>query len=34
MPFHMFSKTFAPLEAHLEKDWPRDVTEQHWVSIF
>ncbi|MFQ6662880.1 hypothetical protein Gotur_030582, partial [Gossypium turneri] len=30
----MFSKTFAPLEAHLEKDWPKDVTEQHWVSIF
>ncbi|MFQ6661110.1 hypothetical protein Gotur_029379, partial [Gossypium turneri] len=30
----MFSKTFAPLEAHLEKDWPRDVTEQHWVSVF
>ncbi|MFQ6637310.1 hypothetical protein Gotur_014241 [Gossypium turneri] len=26
----MFSKTFAPLEAHLEKDWPKDVTEQHW----
>ncbi|MFQ6671076.1 hypothetical protein Gotur_035731 [Gossypium turneri] len=30
----MFSKTFAPLEAHLEKDWPNDVTEQHWVSVF
>ncbi|MFQ6655320.1 hypothetical protein Gotur_025928, partial [Gossypium turneri] len=30
----MFSKTFAPLEAHLEKDWPKDVTEQYWVSIF
>ncbi|MFQ6637313.1 hypothetical protein Gotur_014241 [Gossypium turneri] len=30
----MFSKTFAPLEAHLEKDWPKDVTEQHWVSVF
>ncbi|MFQ6660662.1 hypothetical protein Gotur_029085, partial [Gossypium turneri] len=29
-PFHMFSKTFAPLEVHLEKDWPKDVTEQHW----
>ncbi|MBA0788965.1 hypothetical protein Gotri_025433, partial [Gossypium trilobum] len=29
-PFHMFSKTFAPLEAHLEKNWPMDVTEQHW----
>ncbi|MFQ6670813.1 hypothetical protein Gotur_035574 [Gossypium turneri] len=33
-PFHMFSKTFTPLEAHIEKDWPRDVPEQHWVSIF
>ncbi|MFQ6660661.1 hypothetical protein Gotur_029085, partial [Gossypium turneri] len=33
-PFHMFSKTFAPLEVHLEKDWPKDVTEQHWVSVF
>ncbi|MFQ6657710.1 hypothetical protein Gotur_027270, partial [Gossypium turneri] len=33
-PFHMFSKTFAPLEAHLEKDWPRDVTKQHWVLVF
>ncbi|MBA0706124.1 hypothetical protein Golax_018255 [Gossypium laxum] len=22
----MFSKTFAPLEAYLEKDWPEDVT--------
>ncbi|MBA0788247.1 hypothetical protein Gotri_025979 [Gossypium trilobum] len=33
-PFHMFSKTFASLEAYLEKDWPKDVTEQHWVSIF
>ncbi|MBA0845100.1 hypothetical protein Goarm_022285 [Gossypium armourianum] len=32
--FHMFSKTFALLEAHLEKDWPKDITEQHWVSIF
>ncbi|MFQ6657717.1 hypothetical protein Gotur_027276 [Gossypium turneri] len=31
--FHMFSKTFAPLEAHLEKDWPKDVTEQHWVIL-
>ncbi|MFQ6670815.1 hypothetical protein Gotur_035574, partial [Gossypium turneri] len=29
-PFHMFSKTFAPLEARIEKDWPRDVTEQYW----
>ncbi|MFQ6648111.1 hypothetical protein Gotur_021109, partial [Gossypium turneri] len=25
----MFSKTFALLEAHLEKDWPKDITEQH-----
>ncbi|MBA0760030.1 hypothetical protein Gotri_022823 [Gossypium trilobum] len=33
-PFHMFSKTFAPLEALLEKDWPNDVTEQHWISVF
>ncbi|MFQ6670820.1 hypothetical protein Gotur_035574 [Gossypium turneri] len=33
-PFHMFSKTFAPLEARIEKDWPRDVTEQYWVSVF
>ncbi|MBA0788246.1 hypothetical protein Gotri_025979 [Gossypium trilobum] len=31
-PFHMFSKTFASLEAYLEKDWPKDVTEQHWFS--
>ncbi|MBA0575322.1 hypothetical protein Golob_024015, partial [Gossypium lobatum] len=31
-PFHMFSKTFSPLEAHLKKDWPKDITEQHWVS--
>ncbi|MBA0576942.1 hypothetical protein Golob_027947 [Gossypium lobatum] len=30
----MFSKTFTPLEAHLEKDWPNDVIEQHWVSVF
>ncbi|MFQ6624849.1 hypothetical protein Gotur_004066 [Gossypium turneri] len=30
----MFSKIFAPLEAYLEKDWPKDVTEQHWVSVF
>ncbi|MBA0767367.1 hypothetical protein Gotri_016258, partial [Gossypium trilobum] len=28
----MFSKTFTPFEAHLEKDWPKDVTEQHWVA--
>ncbi|MFQ6652414.1 hypothetical protein Gotur_024294, partial [Gossypium turneri] len=33
-PFHMFSKTFAPLETHIGKDWPKDVTEQHWVSVF
>ncbi|KAG8471787.1 hypothetical protein CXB51_036088 [Gossypium anomalum] len=33
-PFHMFSKTFAPLKAYLEKDWPKDVTEQHWVLVF
>ncbi|MFQ6660758.1 hypothetical protein Gotur_029151 [Gossypium turneri] len=33
-PFHMFSKTFAPLEVHIEKDWPNDVTEQQWVSVF
>ncbi|KAG8492588.1 hypothetical protein CXB51_009977 [Gossypium anomalum] len=33
-PFHMFSKTFSPLEAYLEKEWPKEVTEQHWVSIF
>ncbi|MFQ6622132.1 hypothetical protein Gotur_002067 [Gossypium turneri] len=30
----MFSKTFTPLEAYPEKDWPKDVTEQHWVSVF
>ncbi|MFQ6660762.1 hypothetical protein Gotur_029151 [Gossypium turneri] len=30
----MFSKTFAPLEVHIEKDWPNDVTEQQWVSVF
>ncbi|MBA0792758.1 hypothetical protein Gohar_017230, partial [Gossypium harknessii] len=29
-PFYMFSKTFTPLEAYPEKDWPKDVTEQHW----
>ncbi|KAG8493641.1 hypothetical protein CXB51_011779 [Gossypium anomalum] len=33
-PFHMFSKAFAPLEAYLKKEWPREVTEQHWVSVF
>ncbi|KAG8471622.1 hypothetical protein CXB51_036694 [Gossypium anomalum] len=33
-PFHMFSKTFARLEAYLKKEWPKEVTEQHWVSVF
>ncbi|KAG8496218.1 hypothetical protein CXB51_009256 [Gossypium anomalum] len=33
-PFHMFSKTFALLEAYLKKEWPKEVTEQHWVSVF
>ncbi|KAG8496322.1 hypothetical protein CXB51_007466 [Gossypium anomalum] len=33
-PFNMFSKAFAPLEAYLKKEWPREVTEQHWVSVF
>ncbi|KAG8503903.1 hypothetical protein CXB51_001856 [Gossypium anomalum] len=33
-PFHMFSKTFAPLEAYLERKWPKDVTEEHWVLVF
>ncbi|KAG8485359.1 hypothetical protein CXB51_021725 [Gossypium anomalum] len=33
-PFHMFSKIFAPLEADLEKEWPKEVTEQYWVSVF
>ncbi|KAG8500525.1 hypothetical protein CXB51_002658 [Gossypium anomalum] len=33
-PFHMFSKTFAPLEAYLKKEWPKEITEQHWVSVF
>ncbi|MBA0770399.1 hypothetical protein Gotri_019043, partial [Gossypium trilobum] len=28
----MFSKTFTLLEAYLEKDWPKDVTEQHWFA--
>ncbi|MFQ6655918.1 hypothetical protein Gotur_026253, partial [Gossypium turneri] len=32
-PFHMFSKTFAPSEAHLEKGWPKDVTEQYWGGV-
>ncbi|MBA0878474.1 hypothetical protein Goshw_007459 [Gossypium schwendimanii] len=31
-PFRMFSKMFAPLETHIEKDWPNDVTEQQWIS--
>ncbi|KAG8485281.1 hypothetical protein CXB51_021842 [Gossypium anomalum] len=34
IPFHMFSKTFSPLEAYREKEWPKEVTEQHWVSVF
>ncbi|KAG8490233.1 hypothetical protein CXB51_015977 [Gossypium anomalum] len=33
-PFHMFSKTFSPLEAYLEKEWLKEVTEQYWVSVF
>ncbi|KAG8482674.1 hypothetical protein CXB51_023949 [Gossypium anomalum] len=33
-PFHMFSKTFALLEAYLKKEWPKEVTEQHWISVF
>ncbi|KAG8502393.1 hypothetical protein CXB51_000451 [Gossypium anomalum] len=33
-PFHMFSKTFAPLEAYLKKEWPKEITKQHWVSVF
>ncbi|KAG8500631.1 hypothetical protein CXB51_004478 [Gossypium anomalum] len=33
-PFHMFSKAFSPLEAYLKKEWPKEVTEQHWVSVF
>ncbi|KAK5802319.1 hypothetical protein PVK06_029907 [Gossypium arboreum] len=33
-PFHMFSKTFSPLEAYLKKEWPKEVTEEHWVSVF
>ncbi|KAG8492233.1 hypothetical protein CXB51_009871 [Gossypium anomalum] len=33
-PFHMFSKTFSPLEAYIKKEWPKEVTEQHWVSVF
>ena len=30
----MFSKTFAPLEAYIEREWPKDVTEEYWVSVF
>ncbi|KAG8492229.1 hypothetical protein CXB51_009894 [Gossypium anomalum] len=33
-PFHMFSKTFSPLEAYLKKEWPKEVTEEQWVSVF
>ncbi|KAK5812476.1 hypothetical protein PVK06_027906 [Gossypium arboreum] len=33
-PFHMFSKTFSLLEAYLKKEWPKEVTEQHWVLVF
>ncbi|KAG8486895.1 hypothetical protein CXB51_020387 [Gossypium anomalum] len=33
-PFHMFSKTFSLVEAYLKKEWPKEVTEQHWVSVF
>ncbi|KAG8496363.1 hypothetical protein CXB51_007616 [Gossypium anomalum] len=33
-PFHMFSKAFSPLEAYLKKEWPKEVTEEHWVSVF
>ncbi|MFQ6665208.1 hypothetical protein Gotur_032015 [Gossypium turneri] len=29
----MFSKTFAPLEAYLKKNWPKDVTKQHWGGV-
>ncbi|MBA0725632.1 hypothetical protein Golax_022200 [Gossypium laxum] len=29
-----FLATFGKWSAHLEKDWPKDITEQHWVSIF
>ncbi|KAG8480394.1 hypothetical protein CXB51_025097 [Gossypium anomalum] len=25
---------FAPLEAYLKREWPKDVTEEHWVSVF
>ncbi|KAG8500114.1 hypothetical protein CXB51_004252 [Gossypium anomalum] len=33
-PFHMFSKEFSPLETYLKKEWPKEVTEEHWVSVF
>ncbi|KAG8485308.1 hypothetical protein CXB51_021161 [Gossypium anomalum] len=33
-PFHMFSKAFSPLEAYLKKEWLKEVTEQHWISVF
>ncbi|KAK5841761.1 hypothetical protein PVK06_004084 [Gossypium arboreum] len=33
-PYHMFSKTFTPLEVYLEREWPKDVTEEHWVLVF
>ncbi|KAK5775609.1 hypothetical protein PVK06_043517 [Gossypium arboreum] len=33
-PYHMFLKNFAPLEAYLEREWPKDVTGEHWVSFF
>ncbi|KAG8480825.1 hypothetical protein CXB51_025311 [Gossypium anomalum] len=30
---HVFKK-FAPLKAYLQKDWPKNVNEQHWASVF
>ncbi|KAK5834124.1 hypothetical protein PVK06_017998 [Gossypium arboreum] len=33
-PYHMFSKTFTPLEAYLEREWPKDITEEYWISVF
>ncbi|KAK5844984.1 hypothetical protein PVK06_001134 [Gossypium arboreum] len=30
----MFSKNFAPLEAYIEREWPKDITKEHWVSVF
>ncbi|KAG8491034.1 hypothetical protein CXB51_014168 [Gossypium anomalum] len=30
---HVF-KNIRPLEAYLKKEWPKEVTEQHWVSVF